>query len=177
VIDDLGILEGNYMDKKLRDATILFLIKKGGGEITDLCLAMKKRSFGVNRWNGVGGKVEPEKETVEEAAIRETQEEINVLAKSLEKVAELTFYYASNPDWDQLVHVYVVENWDGEPSESEEMKPAWFKVKVIPYDDMWPDDLYWLPEVLKGYFVKATFKFGKDDLIASHTLDITKRTN
>ncbi|HET8669978.1 MAG TPA: NUDIX domain-containing protein, partial [Candidatus Saccharimonadales bacterium] len=40
-------------------------------------LAMKKRGFGINKWNGVGGKVD-EDETIEQAAIRECQEEITV---------------------------------------------------------------------------------------------------
>ncbi len=41
----------------MRDCTLLFLIKKNDGVITDVCLAMKKRGFGAGRWNGVGGKV------------------------------------------------------------------------------------------------------------------------
>ena len=60
----------------LRNATLVFLIKRIDGEIKDICLAMKKRGFGVNRWNGVGGKVDDQNETIEEAAKRETKEEI-----------------------------------------------------------------------------------------------------
>ena len=44
--------------EKLRDATLVFLIKRSQGKISEICLAMKKRGFGMNRWNGVGGKVE-----------------------------------------------------------------------------------------------------------------------
>ena len=39
---------------------------------------MKKRGFGANRWNGVGGKMEANDTTIEETAKRETQEEIGV---------------------------------------------------------------------------------------------------
>ncbi len=54
------------------------MIKKSKEQkITDICLAMKKRGFGVNRWNGVGGKVE-EKETIETAAKREVKEEAGI---------------------------------------------------------------------------------------------------
>ncbi len=150
---------------KLRAATLVFLIKKNNDLITDICLAMKKRGFGVNRWNGVGGKVENGKETVEEAAKRETKEEINVEIQNLKKIAELSFYFPHNPTWNQLVHVYFVEEWVGEPKESEEMKPKWFKVESIPYPDMWPDDIFWLPQVLRGELIKATFKFRENDVI------------
>ena len=61
----------------LRNSTLVFLIKKNNGSITDICLAMKKRGFGKGRWNGVGGKVEAG-ETIEAAAMREAREEIGV---------------------------------------------------------------------------------------------------
>lgn len=150
--------------EKLRNSTLLFLVKKSEGEISEVCLAMKKRDFGVGRWNGVGGKVNPE-ETVEEGAKRETQEEIGVFAKELKKVAELYFYFSQNSNWNQLVHVYVCENWDGEPAESEEMNPKWFSVSELPFEKMWPDDTFWLPKMLKGELIRATFEFGEGDVI------------
>jgi len=160
---------------KLRDATLVFLIKKSNNKITDICLAMKKRGFGVNRFNGAGGKVEVNKETVEEAAIRETREEIGVTVDKLNKVAELSFYFPHNPAWDQMVHVYFVEKWEGEPTESEEMRPKWFSAESLPYSDMWPDDIFWLPWVLEGNLVKATFKFGEKDIILEKNVDTVEK--
>ncbi len=150
---------------KLRDATLMFLIKKEQGAITDICLAMKKRGFGIGRWNGVGGKVDKQDKTVEDGAKRETKEEIGVDIIDFYKIAELIFYFSHNHDWDQLVHVYFSEKWQGEPVESEEMDPKWFSLPEIPFQKMWPDDEFWLPEVLKGNFLKAVFKFGENDVI------------
>ena len=160
---------------KLRNATLVFLIKKSKNKITDICLAMKKRGFGINRYNGVGGKVDDQKETIEEAAKRETKEEIGVSIKGLNKIAELSFYFPHNPAWDQMVHVYFVEKWNGEPTESEEMNPKWFSVKDIPFKNMWPDDTFWLPEVIKGKLIKAMFKFGEGDVIQDKKIDIVKK--
>ncbi|HEY4475691.1 MAG TPA: 8-oxo-dGTP diphosphatase [Candidatus Paceibacterota bacterium] len=156
---------------KLRNATLVFLVKKSRGEISHICLAMKKRGFGKNRWNGVGGKVDGE-ETIEEAAKRETEEEIDVSAKELNKVAEISFYFPHNPAWDQMVHVYFADSWDGEPKESEEMNPKWFSINEIPFQDMWPDDIFWLPEVMKGNLLKAMFKFGENDVVQSKKINI-----
>ena len=158
---------------KLRNATLVFLIKKSlKGEIKDICLAMKKRGFGMNRWNGVGGKVDDQNETIEDAAKRETKEEVGVIVKELNKVAELSFYFPHNPVWDQMVHVYFSENWDGEPRESEEMNPKWFSKDELPFQDMWPGDIFWFPEVVKGNLLKAMFKFGEKDVVLDKKVNI-----
>lgn len=151
--------------EELRNSTIIFLVKKSHEKITDICLAMKKRGFGMNRWNGVGGKVNANEETIEEGALRETKEEINVIAKDLTKVAELSFTFPHNPAWSQKVHVYTSESWIGEPEESEEMRPKWFKSSEFPFKDMWPDDPFWIPFVLDGKLVKGFFSFGEADKI------------
>lgn len=155
---------------KLRDYTLAFLIKRSKGQITKVCLAMKKRGFGVDRWNGVGGKVEVN-ETIEAAAQRETQEEIGVILKDLKKVAELSFYFSHQPDWNQLVHVYLTEDWVNEPQESEEMNPKWFNAEQLPYAEMWPDDVFWLPKVLQGSLIKGAFTFGENDVILQQEVE------
>lgn len=157
--------------EKLRNATLVFLIKKSGGKITDICLAMKKRGFGVNKWNGTGGKVE-QGETIEESARRETKEEVDVEIKNLDKVAELSFYFPHNPAWNQTVHVYFSDTWEGQPTEGEEMRPSWFSVPEIPFPKMWPDDTFWLPIVLSGKLLKATFKLGEADVILEKVINI-----
>ncbi|HLC69940.1 MAG TPA: 8-oxo-dGTP diphosphatase [Patescibacteria group bacterium] len=148
----------------LRQSTLVFLLKKEGKTVREVCLALKKRGFGVGRWNGVGGKVEPG-EKVEKAVRREAREEIGVELRTVRKVAELSFYFPHKPDWDQQVLVYFSHDWVGEPIETEEMRPAWYPEEKIPYDLMWPDDVFWLPEVLKGNLVRASFIFEEGDKI------------
>lgn len=159
--------------EKLRDATLLFLIRRSQGRVAEICLAMKKRGFGVNRWNGVGGKIKGD-ETIEEAAIRETKEEIGVEIKKMDKIAELSFYFPHNQLWNQLVHVYFSDEWKGEPIESEEMNPKWFSANGLPFTDMWPDDEFWVPHVLKGNLLKGMFKFAEGDVISDKKIEIVK---
>lgn len=149
----------------LRDCTLVFLIRKdGAGRISHICLAMKKRGFGVGKWNGVGGKVE-RGEGIEDAARREAQEEIHVHLGALEKVGELTFMFTKDPNWNQLVHVYLCDEWQGEPQESEEMAPKWFASNDIPYEEMWEDDWHWLPYALAGERVKGEFRFDESNAL------------
>jgi len=143
----------------LRQATLCFLVKDD-----DILLAMKKRGFGQGRWNGVGGK-QNDQEDIELTAVRETQEEISVTPKNLKKVAILNFYFPHNADWNQQVIVYLSEKWDGEPTESDEMAPQWYKKNELPFDSMWSDDIHWIPLVLAGKKLEADFVFGENDLV------------
>lgn len=154
----------------MKNATLLFLVKRDGKRIADICLAMKKRGFGEGRWNGVGGKLNPD-ETVEQATIRETKEEISVEVSKLAKVAELTFTFANKPEWNQIVHVFTADEWTGEPAESEEMRPQWYLVSEIPFDKMWPDDIFWLPKVLEAELVRASFTLGDGDVILDQKVE------
>ena len=138
--------------------TTLCLLKKDN----KILLALKKRGFGEGKYNGVGGKIEPG-ETVEQAMIRETEEEIAVIPKKYEKVATIKFdeYYKGNKE-KVIFHLYLVHEWDGNPIETEEMAPQWFKIDKIPYDKMFPDDKYWMPYILDGKKINAYFEFDED---------------
>src|SRR5262249_33629525 len=105
-----------------KHVTILFL--RRGDEVL---LAMKKRGFGAGKWNGVGGKAD-EGETIEQTAVRKCQEKIGVRPKKLTKLGTIDFYDQTEPDFNHFAHVYAATEWDGEPAETEEMQPQWFKV-------------------------------------------------
>ena len=128
---------------------------------------MKKRGFGEGRWNGAGGKVQ-ENETIEEALVREANEEFGINVHAFEKVAELTFTFPHEPSFNQIVHVYLTDTWTGDPQESEEMRPQWFKVTTIPYGDMWSDDIIWLPQILQGKRLRGSFTFAPGDQVLEH---------
>lgn len=145
--------------------TLLFLVKDG-----QILLAMKKRGFGAGRWNGVGGKLDAG-ETIEQALVRECQEEIGVTPTKYRKVAELDFTGGSTEEaWAMYVHAYIADEWQGEPHETEEMAPKWYGTDAIPYKDMWQDDEYWVPIVLTGKTVRGEFTFDENDNLTSHKI-------
>lgn len=145
--------------------TLLFLVEENR-----ILLAMKKRGFGAGKWNGVGGKIEAG-ESIEEALVRETQEEIGVTPLDWKPVAELDFVQDSSTDpWHMYVYAFISHRWEGNPKESEEMAPQWFAFAEIPYADMWDDDEHWLPRVLSGELITGTFIFDEQDKMTSHTL-------
>jgi len=131
-------------------------------------LGMKKRGFGKDRWNGFGGKVK-EGESVEEAAKREMEEEAGIIALNFKKRGILSFKFENQPEILE-VHVFSATDFSGQPVETEEMKPQWFKIDRIPYDQMWPDDKYWLPLLLNGKNFQGNFYFLDNDTLLRHQL-------
>lgn len=151
------------MNKKL--ATVLVVIENG-----KILLGMKKRGFGVGRWNGFGGKPDGH-ETIEETAIRETKEECGILVKNIVKVGILDFEFANKSEWNQQVHFFVALQYDGQPFETEEMKPGWFDFDKIPFEKMWPDDKFWIPIVLENKKFQGKFVFGEGDEVLQYVIE------
>jgi len=69
-----------------------------------------------------------------------------------------------------LIHVFSANDFKGTPEESQEMRPQWFSVTTIPYQDMWPDDKHWLPLLLGGKNFEGDFYFRDSDTLVRHTL-------
>lgn len=145
--------------------TLVFLVQDD-----QVLLGMKKRGFGVGRYNGIGGKVEPN-ESIEQALIRESIEEIGVTPIKFEKIAKITFdeFFKGKPTTLHM-HVFIVSLWAGTPTESAEMAPSWFMTNNLPFDQMWPDDPFWLPQILTGTKVIAEFKLDNNDKIINYNV-------
>lgn len=143
------------------ETTLCFLL--AGEPLQQVLLGMKKRGVGEGKFNGFGGKVKPG-ESVAQTAVRELHEEagLTVAPDDLQLVAKIYFDVPTEPAWETLVHVFLVRHWTGRLGESEEMRPQWFDVAAIPYEQMWSDDIYWLPLVLRGEKLRGWFYFAED---------------
>jgi 8-oxo-dGTP diphosphatase/2-hydroxy-dATP diphosphatase len=120
-------------------------------------LGMKKRGFGVGRWNGFGGKVE-EGETIEEGARREVEEESGIKDGKMERVGIMDFSFQEDEKILE-VHIFKLTDFEYKLVETEEMRPEWFDINQIPYDQMWSDDKYWFPVFLENKLFRGKFHF------------------
>ncbi len=144
----------------------LLLLRKDN----QILLAKKKKGFGMGLFNGVGGKVEPG-ETIDQAMIRECQEEIHVTPTKYEKLGINTFEeYYKGEKAHLIFHLYVATEWEGNPEESEEMSPQWFNINNIPYNEMFKDDTHWLPLALNNQKFLGYFTFNEDWELTDYTL-------
>lgn len=132
-------------------------------------LGMKKRGFGAGRWNGFGGKLK-EEESLEESLRREFKEEAGIDVGDVEKRGILEFEFPNNLEVLQ-VHVYYIGNFTGGISESEEMRPEWFSANDLPFEHMWPDDIFWFPLFLSGKKFRGKFWFDENERIVKQELE------
>jgi len=126
-------------------------------------LGHKKTGLGRGKIVGLGGHVEPG-ESSAEAAAREAKEEsgIHVQVGDLKHVAYITFLFPVRPAWDMTVDVFTTDEFSGEPAETSEIRPEWFGRAALPLDRMWDDARQWLPRVLDGERLRATFTYAAD---------------
>jgi 8-oxo-dGTP diphosphatase len=140
------------------DTAVLTFIRRGG----QLLLIHKKRGLGRGKVNAPGGRLEAG-ETPEQAAVRETQEEVGLTPLNLRPAGQLDFAFTDG--YSLRCHVYTAGGCEGVLTETDEADPFWCDEAEIPYGRMWADDRLWLPLMLRGEAFYARFIFEGDRML------------
>ncbi|MBN2336729.1 8-oxo-dGTP diphosphatase [Candidatus Bathyarchaeota archaeon] len=139
------------------EATLCEIIS--GGRL--LLLRKAAGRFGEGKWNGAGGKTKPG-ETPMECVVREIREETGLTVTDPSMRGVLDFYFGEKDEPDWVVHVFLATSFVGELTEGDEGELRWFTVDEIPYEEMWQDDVHWLPPFLDGKRFRGVFWYSAD---------------
>ena len=123
-----------------------------------LLLKMATRGFSVGKWNAPGGKLEPG-ETPEECAKREVLEETGLRVSEVFYHGALTFVMDGGKNRYMKAHVFSTTKARGRARSSPEGPVKWFPLDDLPIDEMWEDDLFWVPLMLRGVKFDASFTY------------------
>ncbi|MBU1204119.1 MAG: 8-oxo-dGTP diphosphatase [Nanoarchaeota archaeon] len=134
-----------------------------------ILLGRKKKKLGAGRYNGFGGGMESFDKSIYDTAIRETQEEVGITLINPERMGRILFHFQCN-EQDHDVHFFRARRYLGSPKETDEMTAEWFNIDNIPYNQMWADDKYWLPLLIKGKKFLGEFLFNPNHKIVEHIL-------
>ncbi len=154
------------------NSTLLLIQKEG-----KILLGEKKRGFAKGTLNGIGGK-QNLGETIDQAMVRETQEEIGVTPLDYSMVGKIAFdVWYKGEHVNMFVYIYTCSNYIGEIKETEEMLPNWYDENNIPFDKMLEDDKLWI----KCFLVKEKFvgkcEFDQNMHMLSHKFKVVENVN
>lgn len=117
--------------------------------------------FGEGKWNGPGGKLKPN-ETPIEGVIREIKEETGLTILDPTEMGCIDFYFGEKPEPNWVVYIFRVTDFTGELQPNDEGELRWWKIDEIPYDQMWQDDIHWLPLLIDGKKFSGAFWFNEE---------------
>ncbi|MBU0975197.1 MAG: NUDIX domain-containing protein [Patescibacteria group bacterium] len=162
-----------YLKSKpqLTQAVVCYLLKPG-----QVLLGLRKKvalDLGKYLITGIGGKIE-NGESAEEAVAREVEEEIKVKLQELTRIGKVIFLFPNKPAWNQEVYIYASTRWEGEPTETEPIKPNWYSTDKLPASQMWEDNLYIIPEVLKGKKIDAIFLYDNNKRVVEYHIKVNE---
>jgi len=123
-----------------------------------LLLKMATRGISKGKWNAPGGKMDPG-ETPGQCAKREVLEETGLRVSQLLDHGVLSFAMGGGKEVYMRAHLFSTKMATGRLRPSEEGPVKWFSLDGLPYAEMWEDDLYWLPLMLRGVRFNATFRY------------------
>lgn len=164
------ILEGYKYH--LRDVVVVYILDKENNKVL-LGERKKKGKPGLGKRVGIGGGIEPN-ESPEQAVYREVEEEISInkdeeVVFKLNKLTQMGIVYfifphkKDEPGWNQRCFVFTCDDFSGDPVETEVIKPEWYDIDKLPFEFMWEDNRYWLPQVLGGEKVEGVFVYDQSN--------------
>jgi len=158
------------------EGSLIFLVRDGS-----VFLGRKMRGVGEGFWNGFGGKME-KGETIEAAAVRELKEEIGIDVMPGDLMnAGIVDFHNTKTDAETVsfqAHIYILEKWQGEPRESDEMKTlTWFSMNDLPRRELRTADREWMPVIFQGHIIHGDITYAPDKvaLVGDAKIDIVGR--
>lgn len=142
-----------FSDRLPLQAVVIFLIYED-----EVLLAKKLNKIGQGLWNGYGGKIEPG-ETKLECALRELEAESDIVLspRDLEEMGCVDCITYGDPTGESIQSSMRVTIFTARLKErpqaratAEMGEPRWFPVTELPYQEMIPADLDWMPYIFAG---------------------------
>lgn len=161
--------DGRATGGRVRRVTLCFCLDGAGGVL----LGQKRYGFGRGNVVAPGGHLDPG-ETAAQAAARELHEEVGLVVAADDLVGRglVRFRFPARPTWSMDVDLFVAPagSWSGEPIESDEITPHWCELARLPYDRMWDDAPYWVPQTAdpRGPRVDLTVTYAADNVTVAH---------
>src|SRR5437870_2628952 len=122
------------LQPKIVPAVVGYLVRNG-----EILLGERIRvSHGLGKllFSGIGGKIGDlpgnEHESAEQALEREFREEVTISITSYHHMGHAIYLYPHKPLYNQSVSIYMIDRWQGEPQNTDAIRPRWFNQAELP---------------------------------------------
>ncbi len=137
---------------------LIFIVRAG-----QVLLIRKKRGLGAGKITAPGGRQEAG-ETLVDCARRELFEEVGLRAVDVPSPLGLLRFQFTN-GYKLQVHLFRSLACSGHAHETEEAVPHWYPLDALPLEEMWEDDVLWLPQVLAGQAMHGDFLYEDERML------------
>lgn len=130
----------------------------------------KPDSLGKRHWNGLGGVV-----GIGDSAsnvVRRACQAIGINPEISDALGEVLYHHPVHGTW--RVMPFRVDNYTGQAAAVPGLEIKWFPVTNLPFEDMWPGDDLWLPQVIEGVKFQSEIWFNETDKVTNHDTQILK---
>ncbi len=143
---------------------------KNNGKTLMIHRTKKQNDVHENKWNGLGGKLEPG-ETPEECVVREVREECGLKIKNptLKGIMVFPNFYGT----DEYVFVFVAKEFEGELADSAEGDLKWIDDSELNELNLWESDKIFFKWLERDGFFSAKFNY-KDGKLLGHSVNFYK---
>jgi 8-oxo-dGTP diphosphatase len=143
-------------------ATLCYIIDREKNSTLMLHRIKKENDIHEGKWNGLGGKFEPN-ETPEECVIREVKEESGLIISSPYLHGLITFpLFDGKDDW--YVFLFTADKFEGALMTSDEGHLEWIHNDKIPSLNLWEGDQIFIPWLFGKKFFSAKFVYNNKKL-------------
>jgi len=143
-------------------ATLCYIIDREKNVTLMLHRIKKENDFHEGKWNGLGGKLEPQ-ETPEECVIREVKEESGLKISSPHLHGLITFpLFDGKDDW--YVFLFTADKFNGDLINSNEGHLEWIPNDKLLSLNLWEGDQIFIPWLFGGKFFSAKFIYDNKKL-------------
>jgi ADP-ribose pyrophosphatase YjhB (NUDIX family) len=122
----------------------------------EVLLMHKLRGFGEGKVVLPGGRRYPQ-EDLEACALREFEEEVGLKPIAPQLLGQCSYQFEDGLAFQ--IQVFKASSAIGTLQRSDEALPFWVPSSQIPYEQMWPDAVHWLPLILQDQPFKGRFLF------------------
>ena len=143
--------------------SVLCYIEKNGKTLM-LHRVKKENDVHKGKWNGLGGKIEPN-ESPEEAIKREVFEESGLKIKKPILKGILHYPETNNGAGEWIVFVFIAKKFTGKLIECNEGKLEWIPTKELLKLKMWQGDYLFLPLLKKKGVFTGKIVYDKDEIV------------